>query len=55
MSFGMWQQKAKLLYSVAALAEERPVTEAALEAGYSSVSAYISAFKRTFGCTPGRL
>ena len=55
MSFGMWQQKARLLYSVRALAESRPVTEAAFDAGYSSVSAYIAAFKRTFGCTPGRL
>lgn len=55
MSFGMWQQKARLLNSVRALAEDRPVTEAALDAGYSSVSAYIAAFKRTFGCTPGRL
>jgi AraC-like DNA-binding protein len=55
MSFGMWQQKARLLYSVGALAEARPVTEAALDAGYSSVSAYISAFKRTFGFTPGKL
>ena len=55
LSFGMWQQKARLLYSVGALAESRPVTEAALDAGYASVSAYIAAFKRTFGCTPGRL
>jgi len=55
MSFGLWQQKARLLYSVRALAESRPVTEAAFDAGYSSVSAYIAAFKRTFGCTPGRL
>jgi AraC-like DNA-binding protein len=55
MSFGMWQQKARLLYSVSALAEARPVTEAAMDAGYASVSAYISAFKRTFGFTPGRL
>jgi AraC-like DNA-binding protein len=31
------------------------VTEAALEAGYAGTSAYIAAFKRTFGCTPGRL
>ena len=36
MSFGMWQQKARLLYSVRALAESRPVTEAALDAGYSA-------------------
>ena len=55
MSFGMWQQKARLLYSVGALAESRPVTEAALDAGYASVSAYIAAFKRTFGCTPGKV
>src|SRR5207302_949131 len=49
MSFGMWQQKARLLYSVRALAESRPVTEAALDAGYAGVSAYIAAFKRTLG------
>ena len=55
MSFGMWQQKARLLYSVRALAEARTVTEAAFDAGYASVSAYIAAFKRTFGCTPGKL
>jgi AraC-like DNA-binding protein len=31
------------------------VTDAALESGYSSVSAYIAAFKQTFGCTPGEM
>lgn len=55
MSFGMWQQKASLLHSARLLAESRPVTEAALDAGYSSVSAYIAAFKKTFGCTPGKM
>jgi len=55
MSFGMWRQQARLLHSVSALAEGKPVTEAALDAGYASVSAYIAAFKRTFGCTPGKL
>jgi AraC-like DNA-binding protein len=55
MSFGMWRQQARLLHSVSALAEGKPVTEAAFDAGYASVSAYIAAFKRTFGCTPGRL
>ncbi|HXB69188.1 MAG TPA: helix-turn-helix transcriptional regulator [Candidatus Acidoferrales bacterium] len=55
ISFGLWQQKARLLESVRALAEGRSVTNAALDAGYSSVSAFIAAFKRTFGCTPGRL
>lgn len=44
-----------MLDSIRVLAEGRPVTEAALDAGYASVSAFIAAFKRTFGCTPGRL
>jgi len=53
MTFGLWRQKARLLESVRILAEGKSVTDAALEAGYSSVSAYIAAFKQTFGCTPG--
>ena len=55
MSFGLWRQKARLLESVRLLVEGGSVTEAALESGYSSVSAYISAFKQTFGCTPGAM
>ena len=55
MTFGLWRQKARLLESVRVLAEGKSVTDAALEAGYSSVSAYIAAFKQTFGCTPGAM
>jgi AraC-like DNA-binding protein len=55
MSFGMWRQKARLLSSIRLLADGRSVTDAALECGYSSVSAFIAAFKGTFGYTPGRL
>ena len=55
MRFGLWRQKAKLLESVRVLAERGSVTDAALESGYSSVSAYIAAFKQTFGCTPGAM
>jgi AraC-like DNA-binding protein/quercetin dioxygenase-like cupin family protein len=55
MRFGLWRQKARLLESVRVLADGRSVTDAALESGYSSVSAYIAAFKQTFGCTPGSL
>ncbi len=54
MSFGLWRQKVRLLNSIRILAEDRSVTDAALEAGYASVSAFIAAFKETFGCTPGR-
>src|SRR5204863_4976150 len=39
MSFEMWQQKARLLHSVRALAEGRQVTDAALDSGYSSALA----------------
>jgi AraC-like DNA-binding protein len=40
---------------VRVLVEGGSVTDAALESGYSSVSAYIAAFKQTFGCTPGAM
>jgi AraC-like DNA-binding protein/quercetin dioxygenase-like cupin family protein len=55
MRFGLWRQKARLLESMRVLAEGGSVTDAALEAGYSSVSAYIAAFKQTFGSTPGAI
>jgi AraC-like DNA-binding protein len=55
MSFGVWRQKARLLASLRVLVETQSVTEAALESGYASVSAYIAAFRQTFGYTPGSL
>lgn len=55
MSFGLWRQKVRMLDSVRLLSEGKPVTDAALDCGYASVSAFIAAFKQTFGCTPGRL
>jgi AraC-like DNA-binding protein len=54
ISLGLWRQKARLLGSFRILAEGQPVTEAALESGYNSVSAFIAAFKQTFGFTPGK-
>ena len=55
MSFGVWRQKARLLDSIRLLAEGASVTDTALDCGYASVSAFIAAFKGTFGYTPGRL
>jgi AraC-like DNA-binding protein len=55
MSFGLWRQKVRMLDSVRLLSEGKSVTDAALDTGYASVSAFIAAFKVTFGCTPGRL
>jgi AraC-like DNA-binding protein len=55
MSFGVWRQKARLLDSIRLLAEGASVTDTALDCGYASMSAFIAAFKGTFGYTPGRL
>ncbi|HZZ88387.1 MAG TPA: helix-turn-helix transcriptional regulator [Caulobacteraceae bacterium] len=49
-----WRQKARLIAGAAALAGGAPVTAAALDCGYESPSAFITAFKRQFGMTPGR-
>lgn len=55
MSFGLWRQKVRMLDSVRLLTEGKSVTDAAFDTGYTSVSAFIAAFSKTFGCTPGRL
>ncbi|MBX9601668.1 MAG: helix-turn-helix transcriptional regulator [Bryobacteraceae bacterium] len=55
LTFGLWRQKARMLYAVRLLSEGRSVTDTALDSGYNSVSAFIAAFKQTFGCTPGKL
>lgn len=49
-----WRQKARLVHAAALLAGGSAVTEAALASGYDSTSAFIAAFKRQFGVTPGR-
>jgi AraC-like DNA-binding protein len=49
-----WRQKSRLIAAVAALARGASVTGAAFDCGYDSPSAFITAFKRQFGVTPGR-
>jgi AraC-like DNA-binding protein len=49
-----WRQKARLIAGAASLSAGAPVTGAALDCGYESPSAFITAFKRQFGVTPGR-
>ena len=53
MSLGAWRQQARLMKSLEVLAAGHKVTEAAFAAGYESPSAYIYAFKRLFGASPG--
>lgn len=54
MTIDAWRQKARLVHSAATLAEGARVSEAALDCGYQSPSAYIAAFRRQFGVTPGQ-
>jgi AraC-like DNA-binding protein/quercetin dioxygenase-like cupin family protein len=49
-----WRQKARLVHSAAALAGGASVTDAAMDCGYDSPSAYIAAFRKQFGVTPGK-
>lgn len=49
-----WRGRARMQQAVVALSGGRSVTEAGLEAGYQSTSAFIAAFKRVFGVTPAR-
>lgn len=53
-SFAQWRQQARLLKAVELLSLGESVTAVALTVGYSSVSAFIEAFRKHFGCTPAR-
>lgn len=54
LSFARWRQRLRLLTALERLGAGRNVTETALNVGYTSVSAFVSAFRREFGVTPGR-
>lgn len=49
-----WLCRARLARAAMALASGATVTEAALGCGYASLSAFVAAFRRTFGVSPGR-
>jgi AraC-like DNA-binding protein len=52
MTFGKWRQQLRLMQAMRLLAEGAKVTYAALEAGYSTPSAFISMFRKALGTTP---
>jgi AraC-like DNA-binding protein len=49
-----WRQRARLIHAAARLSGGASVTTAAFDCGYQSVGAFIAAFRRQFGVTPGR-
>lgn len=54
MTFGKWRQQLRLMQAMRLLAEGAKVTHAAMEAGYSTSSAFISMFRKAWGTTPAR-
>ena len=54
MTFGKWRQQLRLMQAMRLLAEGFKVTHAAMEAGYSTPSAFISMFRKAWGTTPAR-
>jgi AraC-like DNA-binding protein len=52
MTVGKWRQQLRLMQAMRLLAEGAKVTHAALEAGYSTPSAFISMFRKALGTTP---
>ena len=55
LRFGEWRQRLRLLHAAGLLGAGSSVTEAGLEAGYASSSAFIAAFKKQFARTPSRM
>lgn len=53
-TLGRWHKRARLLEALRRLAAEEPVTDVAIAIGYESASAFIAAFKRELGSSPGR-
>ncbi len=54
MTLGRWRQRLRLVEALRLLAAGNPVTHVALDVGYASPSAFISAFRRELGTTPAR-
>jgi len=52
LSFGRWQQQARLLKAFALFDEGLGVTRVALELGYSSPGAFAKMFRRLMGTSP---
>lgn len=54
MTFPQWRTQLRLHHALILLADGEPVTTVAYRCGWSSPSAFIDVFRRTFGQTPGR-
>ena len=48
-----WRTRARLQYALVQLSQGSSVTHVSIDAGYHSASAFIGAFRREYGLTPG--
>ncbi|MFI9103542.1 AraC family transcriptional regulator [Streptomyces fildesensis] len=53
MTFPQWRTQLRLYHALRMLADDVPVTTVAHRCGWSSASAFIDVFRRSFGYTPG--
>ncbi len=51
---GRWRRQARFFHALRLLAAGTPVKRVAAESGYRSTSAFVAAFRGTFGTTPAR-
>ncbi|MBX3561710.1 MAG: helix-turn-helix transcriptional regulator [Sphingomonas sp.] len=54
MSPGRWRRHRDLLAAIEKLAGDAPIKAVAASAGYATPSAFVAAFRKQFGVTPGR-
>ncbi|MBM7810457.1 AraC family transcriptional regulator [Saccharothrix algeriensis] len=55
MTFPQWRTQLRLYHALRMLADDVPVTTVAHRCGWSTASAFIDVFRRSFGHTPGSL
>ncbi|MFN8060223.1 MAG: helix-turn-helix transcriptional regulator [Vicinamibacterales bacterium] len=54
MPLGRWRRRARMIAALRLLADGLDVTGVALDVGYQTPSAFVAAFRREMGTTPGR-
>lgn len=55
MTIGEWRQRTRVTRAIGLLAGGSDVKDVALQVGYETASAFVAAFKRTTGMTPGKV
>ena len=53
LSLGAWRRRARVIHAMQLLADGATVTAAGMATGYATTSAFVQAFRREVGVTPG--